>query len=68
MGKNPGRLIAAQRSSQAGFDLLLTYLVNQLRSLVEFMDVDYDILWEVATRDLPPLVAALEAIVLSAED
>ena len=32
------------------------------------MDVDYDILWEVATRDLPPLVAALEAIVLSAED
>lgn len=28
-----------------------------------YMDVDYDILWEVTTRHLPPLIAALEKIV-----
>ena len=33
------------------------------RIVHDYMDVDYDILWEVATRDLPSLVAALEKIV-----
>lgn len=28
-----------------------------------YMDVDYDILWEVATRHLPPLIEALEKLV-----
>lgn len=30
------------------------------RIVHDYMDVDCDVLWEVATRDLPPLIAALE--------
>ena len=33
------------------------------RIVHDYMDVDYDVLWEVATRDLPRLVAQLEKIV-----
>ena len=33
------------------------------RIVHDYMDVDYDILWEVATRDLPGLIARLEEIV-----
>jgi uncharacterized protein with HEPN domain len=33
------------------------------RIVHDYMDVDYDVLWEVATRDLPNLVASLEKIV-----
>jgi uncharacterized protein with HEPN domain len=33
------------------------------RIVHDYMDVDYDVLWEVVTRDLPSLVAALEKIV-----
>ena len=29
----------------------------------DYMDVDYDVLWEVVARDLPPLIAALENII-----
>ena len=32
------------------------------RIVHDYMDVDYDILWEVVTRDLPPLISALEKI------
>ena len=28
----------------------------------DYMDVDYDVLWEVATRDLPRLAAQLEKL------
>jgi uncharacterized protein with HEPN domain len=28
----------------------------------DYMDVDYDVLWEVVNRSLPPLIAALEKI------
>jgi len=35
------------------------------RIIHDYMDVDYDILWEVATRDLPSLVAVLNGIVSS---
>ncbi len=33
------------------------------RIVHDYMDVDYDVLWEVATRDLPRLIAQLERIV-----
>lgn len=33
------------------------------RIVHDYMGVDYDILWEVAMRHMPPLIAALEAIV-----
>jgi uncharacterized protein with HEPN domain len=33
------------------------------RIVHDYMAVDYDVLWEVATRDLPELVASLERIV-----
>ena len=33
------------------------------RLVHEYLEVDYDILWEVATRHLPALVATLELIV-----
>ena len=33
------------------------------RIVHDYMDVDYDILWEVATRNLSPLIEALERIV-----
>ncbi len=33
------------------------------RIVHDYMDVDYDVLWEVATRDLPGLIAQLEKIV-----
>lgn len=33
------------------------------RIVHDYMDVDYDVLWEVVTRDLPSLIAALEKIV-----
>ena len=33
------------------------------RIVHDYMDVDYDILWEVATKDLPELIAQLERIV-----
>ena len=33
------------------------------RIVHDYMDVDYDIVWEVITRNLPPLIRALEAIV-----
>ncbi len=29
------------------------------RIVHDYMDVDYDVLWEVVTRDLPPLIEAL---------
>jgi uncharacterized protein with HEPN domain len=32
------------------------------RIIHDYMGVDYDILWEVATRHIPPLIMALEAI------
>ena len=32
------------------------------RIVHDYMSVDYDILWEVATRHIPPLISALEAI------
>src|SRR3990172_5473644 len=37
------------------------------RIVHDYMDVDYDVLWEVATRDLPRLIAQLETIVPSDE-
>ena len=33
------------------------------RIVHDYMDIDYDILWTVVTRDLPKLIAALEKIV-----
>ena len=33
------------------------------RIVHDYMDVDYDVLWEVVARDLPPLIAALENII-----
>lgn len=33
------------------------------RIVHDYMDVDYDVLWEVATRDLPQVIALLEKIV-----
>lgn len=33
------------------------------RIVHDYMHVDYDVLWEVATRDLPRLIAQLEGIV-----
>jgi uncharacterized protein with HEPN domain len=33
------------------------------RIMHDYMDVDYDVLWEVATRDLPRLIGLLERIV-----
>ena len=33
------------------------------RIVHDYMDVDYDVLWQVATRDLPPLITALERVV-----
>ena len=33
------------------------------RLVHDYLHVDYDVLWEVVTRDLPPLIAALERIV-----
>ena len=33
------------------------------RIVHDYMDVDYDVLWEVATGDLPGLIGALEGIV-----
>ncbi len=33
------------------------------RIVHDYMGVDYDILWEVATRHIPPLITALETIV-----
>jgi len=32
------------------------------RIVHDYMDVDFDILWEVVTRNLPPLIAGLEKI------
>jgi uncharacterized protein with HEPN domain len=29
----------------------------------DYMNLDEDVLWEVVTQDLPPLIAALEQIV-----
>lgn len=37
------------------------------RIVHDYMGVDYDILWEVATRHIPPLIKTLEAIVPSEE-
>ena len=33
------------------------------RVVHDYMTIDYDIVWDVLTRDLPPLIAALEAAV-----
>lgn len=38
------------------------------RIVHDYMDIDYDILWEVATRHLSPLIEALEKIVPPEED
>ena len=35
------------------------------RIVHDYMDIDYDVLWEVATRDLPRLIELLEEIVPS---
>lgn len=37
------------------------------RIVHDYMGVDYDILWEVAVRHIPPLIANLEAIIPSEE-
>lgn len=29
----------------------------------DYMTIDYDVIWDVLTRDLPPLITALEAVV-----
>jgi uncharacterized protein with HEPN domain len=34
------------------------------RVVHDYMTIDYDIVWDVLTRDLPPLIAALEAAIL----
>jgi uncharacterized protein with HEPN domain len=33
------------------------------RIVHDYMDVDYDVLWEVATRDLPDLIKMLQSLV-----
>jgi uncharacterized protein with HEPN domain len=33
------------------------------RIVHDYMDVDYDVVWEVVTRDLPDLIGALESFV-----
>ena len=38
------------------------------RIVHDYMDVDYDVLWEVATHDLPRLVTALEKIIPDEEE
>jgi uncharacterized protein with HEPN domain len=38
------------------------------RIVHDYMDVDYDVLWEVATRDLSALIARLERIVPRDDD
>lgn len=38
------------------------------RIVHDYMGVDYDILWEVATRHIPPLIQALEDIVPSEDE
>ncbi|MGB6063373.1 MAG: HepT-like ribonuclease domain-containing protein [Desulfomonilaceae bacterium] len=37
------------------------------RIVHDYMGVDYDILWEVATRHIPPLITTLESIVMAEE-
>jgi uncharacterized protein with HEPN domain len=34
----------------------------------DYLDVDYDLVWDVLTRDLPPLITALESFVKEPED
>ena len=59
---------AASRVSQKTRDLNPDIPWKQIvgirhRIVHDYMDVDYDILWEVVTRDLPPLVGVLERTV-----
>ena len=34
----------------------------------DYMGLDFDVVWEVATNDLPPLIEQLKSIVLSPGD
>ena len=63
-----GRDEAAARVSgptrQAHPEIPLRQIIGLRHRIVhDYMDVDYDIVWEVVTRDLPPPIRVLEAIV-----
>ena len=59
---------AARRVSAAGRQSVPAIPWPQLTGMRhkvvhDYMTIDYDIVWDVLTRDLPPLVTALEAAV-----
>ncbi len=58
---------AARRVSTAGRDSLPAIPWRQItgmrhRVVHDYMTIDYDVVWDVLTRDLPPLIAALETV------
>lgn len=61
---------AGSKVTQSGRDRMpivpWTKIVGMRHRLVHgYWEVDFDLVWMVATRDLPPLIAALEAEFLS---
>jgi uncharacterized protein with HEPN domain len=59
---------AARRVSAAGRRALPTIPWSQITGMRhkvvhDYMTIDYDIVWDVLTRDLPPLITALEGVV-----
>jgi uncharacterized protein with HEPN domain len=59
IGEAAGRVTPATRSGHP--EIPWRHIVGIRHRIVhDYMDVDYDILWQVVTRDLPGLICALE--------
>jgi len=64
VGEAAGRVPADERAKYSGIPWV--QIVGLRNRLIHGYDnVDYDILWEIVTKDLPPLIAELEKIVSS---
>ena len=62
IGEAAARVSAATRELHPGVPWKQITGIRH-RIVHDYMDVDYDVLWEVATGDLPRLIAQLEEIV-----
>jgi len=61
IGEAAGRVSPETRARHAGIPWKGIVGIRH-RIVHDYMDVDYDILWEVVTKDIPPLIAALEKL------
>ena len=62
IGEAPARVSAPTRESHPEIPWRQITGIRH-RIVHDYMDVDYDVLWQVATGDLPPLIAQLERTV-----